>query len=181
MKYKVIGLDLSLTGTGVVVIQKEKIIVQKLIKSKPPEEKNPTTEIERIIGIKKGITDIIEDGSAPDLVVIEGLAYGVRNATALVQLSGLNYMIREYLYSRKIPFLIIAPTSVKKFITGSGIAKKDIMMLEVYKRYGVSMIDDNECDAYSLARIGLATLETNKDDLFEYQKEVVNLINKQNE
>jgi len=177
---KVLGADLSLTGTGIVVLQGDNIIVQELIKSKPPTEKNPTTEIERIIGIKNRIIEIIEDGSAPDLVVIEGVALMVKNATALVQLSGLNYMLREYLYSRKIPFLIAVPTTLKKFITGSGKAKKDMMMLEVYKRYGVSLTDDNECDAYSLAKLGMAVLGIDTD-LFEYQQEVVSLIKKQHE
>lgn len=152
------GLDLSLTGTGVVVLKDGSIAKEMLIKSKPTEEKRPIDEIERIVLIKNKILTIIEEFS-PDLVVIEGLAFGVRNATALVQLSGLNYMVREHLWKNKIKFLIIAPTSLKKFITGHGNAKKEEMMMEVFNKYHVSFFDDNTNDGFCLAVVGRMFLE----------------------
>jgi Holliday junction resolvasome RuvABC endonuclease subunit len=43
--------------------------------------------------------------------------------------------------------------TLKKFVSGKGTAKKQEMMLQAYKRYGVEINDDNAVDAYGLARI----------------------------
>lgn len=171
-----IGIDLSLTGTGVVVLEDGEIVVEKLIKSKPTKKKTYTEEIERILGIKIEIIKIIEKYE-PNLVLIEGMAFMARNTTALVQLAGLNYLIREYLFQYNIPFAIVAPTSLKKFITGSGGSKKDVMLMEIYKKYNIAFVDDNIADAFSLAKIGEAL---NSDmQLNKTEQEVVTLIEQQ--
>ena len=173
-----IGLDLSLTGTGVVVLNDGKIIEQKLIKSKPVPDGKPKDEVERIRGIVDGIEKIVIQHK-PNIAVIEGLAFMVRNATALVQLSALNYMIRYMLMQNNIPFIIVAPTSLKKFITGNGASKKDVILIELYKRWGVTILDDNEADAYGLSQIGLALLEGNSKQIIKLQEEVLGLLRKQ--
>jgi len=171
-----IGLDLSLSGTGVVVLNDGKIVVEKLIKSKPTKNKTYKEEIERILTIKMEIVKIVELYE-PQLVLIEGMAFMARNTTALVQLAGLNYLIREYLFQYNIPFAIVAPTSVKKFITGNGAAKKDVMLMEVYKKYDIAFVDDNLADAFSLAKIGESLYS---DDKFnKTEQEVINLIKQQ--
>ena len=133
-----IGLDLSLTGTGVVVLNDGKIIKQRLIKSKPVPDGKPLDEVKRIRKIVEEIELIVGD-STPTIAVIENLAFGVRNATALTQLAALNYFVRSMLMDYNVPFILIAPNSLKKFVTGNGAAKKDEMMLAIYKRYGVSI------------------------------------------
>ena len=173
-----IGLDLSLTGTGVVVLEDGKIIEQQLIKSKPVPDGKPIDEVNRIRGIVNEIELIVNDFK-PEISVIEGLAFMVRNATALVQLSALNYMTRAMLIDHKVPFIIVAPTSLKKFITSNGAAKKDVMLMETFKRYGVTILDDNECDAYGLAQVGLALLKGNSKSITKLQEEVLTLLRKQ--
>lgn len=173
-----IGLDLSLTGTGVVVLNDGKIVKQQLIKSKPIPDGKPIDEVKRLRNIVKAIESII-GAEIADIAVIEGLAFMVRNATALVQLSALNYMTREMLMDNNIPFIIVAPTSLKKFIASNGAAKKDAMLLETFKRYGVTILDDNECDAYGLAQIGLALMGGNSKVTTKLQEEVLTLLKKQ--
>jgi crossover junction endodeoxyribonuclease RuvC len=170
-----LGLDLSLTGTGVVILENGKFIKRHLIKSKPVGDL-PINELHRILKIVEEIKAAIGEQRI-DIAVIEGLAFMVRNATALVQLSALNYMTRGLLDGMKIPFVIVAPTSLKKFITGNGASKKDVMLIETYKRYGVSIMNDNECDAYGLARVGEALLTDVKSTAF--QLEVLALLKKQ--
>lgn len=169
-----IGMDLSLTGTGVVVISNDKLIEKVLIKSKPIG-KRPIDELHRIQKIIKQIFDIV-DNYSPDIVVIEGLAMMARNTTALTQLSGMNYMIRDRL--GEIQFLIVVPTMLKKFITGKGNIAKDVMLLEVYKKYNMYFTDDNLCDAYSLAMLGCAMINEN-NKLNEYQLETINKLKQQ--
>jgi len=174
---KSLGLDLSLTGTGLVILEDGKIVEQKLIKSKPVGDL-PINELKRIQKIVSDIGDIIKDQQI-DVSVIEGMAFGIRNATSLVQLSALNYFTRALLLERNIPFIIVAPTSLKKFITSNGAAKKDEMLLSTFKRYGVTILDDNICDAYGLAQVGLALLGGNSKDITKLQEEVINLLKKQ--
>ncbi len=173
---KVLGLDLSLTGTGVAAIEDGKLLSSSLIRSKPSGPR-PKDETKRILGIVEEITKKIDEFE-PELVVIEGLAFMARNSTALVQLAGLNYLIRSLLYSRDIKFLIVAPSTLKKFITGKGNSQKDVMMLETYKQYGISLLDDNLVDAHGLAQVGSAVLDQ-KGKINKSQMEVVHLISSQ--
>jgi len=173
----VIGIDLSLTGTGLIYINKKGDYTEKLIRSKPPKVKTPTTEIIRIIGIRNEIVDSIIIKKV-EIAAIEGISYMSRNSTSTAQLSGLNYMVREMLINNNIPFVIVAPTSLKKFVTGKGNCGKDIMMLETYKRWEVSITNDNICDAFGLAKISGALIgEGGK--LTKKQEEVINLLKTQ--
>jgi len=175
-----LGLDLSLTGTGVVILRDGKIIKQHLIKSKPVGDK-PIDELNRILKIVSEIKNEITATSI-DIAVIENLAFGVKNATSLTQLAALNYFVRNMLAhdcGYEIPFVLVAPPSLKKFITGSGNAKKDVMLIETFKRYGVTILDDNVCDAYGLAQVGLALLDGNSKAIIKLQEEVLTLLRKQ--
>lgn len=179
---KIVGLDLSLTSTGVVILEKGKIVIEKVIKSKPNGD-GPIQEMVRLNSIIDGINAILLKHKPVDMVLIEGLAFMARNTTALVQLAGLNYMIRNFLLNNKDllglkeGMVIVAPTTLKKFITGKGNANKEIMMLEVYKQYGVSLYDNNINDAFSLAKVGECMIDKGK--LTRPQQEVVALLKKQ--
>ena len=168
----VLGLDLSLRSSGVIKLENDKIINQRLIKSKPTG-KLPIDELKRLMAIRDEVD--IENIS---LVVIEGIAFGIRKTTSLSQLSALNYMVREKCYSNKVPFIIVAPTTLKKFITGKGNIKKDVILLEIFKRYDIEFYDDNLGDAYGLAKIGESILNE-KTDSPVFQTEVIKLLNKQ--
>lgn len=49
--------------------------------------------------------------------------------------------------------LQIPPMTLKKYATGKGTSKKQEMLLQIYKRWGVEFNDDNAADAYALARL----------------------------
>lgn len=169
----VLGIDLSLTGTGCVTIYDNGEHTEQLIRSKPPKVKSPTTEIKRIMKIRD---DIKIDSVS--LVAIEGISFMSRNSTSLAQLSGLNYMVREKLINIGLPFVIVAPTSLKKFVTGKGNCGKDVMMMETYKRWGASLPNDNLCDGFGLAKIAEA-LADESIELIKPQQEVINLVKTQ--
>jgi Holliday junction resolvasome RuvABC endonuclease subunit len=42
---------------------------------------------------------------------------------------------------------------IKKFITGTGTAKKELMLLKVYKKFGEEFQDNNICDAFCLGKL----------------------------
>lgn len=144
-----LGLDLSVANTGVVVINRDtKILHQDVIKTKPK------SDIEmRIAVIHTQVAEVV-NAFAPDFIYIEELAHGARG-DAILELAGVNYFVRTRFYQAGIRYKMIAPGTLKKFITGKGNAKKELMLKEVYKRWGADFNDNNECDAYCLARMAL--------------------------
>lgn len=170
----VLGLDLSLVSSGYVLLENDKIKEQKLIKSKP-DGKRPIDELRRLMKIR----DQIKLTENIKLAVIEGISFMSRNTTSIVQLSALNYMVREYLYLHYVPFLIVPPSTLKKFIAENGHAKKDQMMLETYKKFGESFTNNDLCDAFGLAHCGSAVLGNKQYVTTKKQKEVITLLEKQ--
>jgi Holliday junction resolvasome RuvABC endonuclease subunit len=49
--------------------------------------------------------------------------------------------------------LQVPPMTLKKFASGKGTSKKQEMLLQIFKRWGVEFSDDNAADAYALARL----------------------------
>ncbi|MCK9369492.1 hypothetical protein M0R04_06130 [Candidatus Dojkabacteria bacterium] len=171
----ILGADLSLTGSGIVVLKDDLVVHQDLIKSKTT--KYPVDEIKRLQGIVNQIP-IEVGGELIKLAIIENLAFMARNTTALVQLSALNYFLRAKLIDFNIPFVLVAPTTLKKFAIGKGNAGKNEMMLSVYKRWEITLVNDNLADSYALARIGNALLGIDTE-LTKAQQEVLKLLKPQ--
>jgi Holliday junction resolvasome RuvABC endonuclease subunit len=64
----------------------------------------------------------------------------------------------------------IPPTTVKKYATGKGNAKKQEMLMQIYKRYGVEFNDDNAADSYAIARMASGSITS------EIEKTAIELI-----
>jgi crossover junction endodeoxyribonuclease RuvC len=101
------------------------------------------------------IADLV-DVYGVDIVFVEGYSYaGKFNNSFQYELGA---CIRMRLHEDGIPFVEVPPTSLKKFVTGKGNSKKDLMLLGVYKRWDFDTNDDNEADAYGLAQFGRAMI-----------------------
>lgn len=174
---KTLGLDLSLTGTGVCVLDEEDMVLSS-VKSKPVGKK-PIDELHRLQKIVREIEDTVVDNEDIKYVAIEGLALMAKNTTSLMQLAGLNYLVRHMLEEYRKEFIIVAPSSLKKFITGKGNAPKDHVMLELFKRYDVTILDNNEADSFALAKIASYIKKEKSPELTVPQKEVMKLISNQ--
>lgn len=90
----------------------------------------------------------------PKICMIEG--YGYANKFTLATMVEIGALFRMASHSCGLPFIEVTPMSLKKFITGSGAAKKEVMMLELFKRWAVTFDDNNQADAYALAQVGRA-------------------------
>lgn len=129
----VLGLDLSLTATGVAT------------QSGSLHTIAPTsTGALRLLHIRDEIEMMI-GGMGYDVVAIEGYSFGSPNQAA--HIGELGGVIRVALFERGIPYADIPPTSVKKFATGRGNAKKPDLRMELFKRAGIDEPDDNKVDA----------------------------------
>ena len=66
--------------------------------------------------------------------------------------SFVNYDLFDEGDQRRYP-LKVPPMTLKKYAAGKGNAKKQEMLLQIYKRWGVEFNDDNAADSYALARL----------------------------
>jgi crossover junction endodeoxyribonuclease RuvC len=144
------GVDTS-TKTGYVILDDSGGIVKVGVLRYPPR----TNRFARYAGYARDVYDLV-DAYGVDLVIIEGYSFAGKFINS-VQYE-LGACIRMRLYQEEVPFIEIPPTSLKKFVTGKGNAKKDLILLGVYKRWDFDTEDDNEADAYGLAQFGRALI-----------------------
>jgi crossover junction endodeoxyribonuclease RuvC len=163
----VAGFDLSLTGTGVVVLsEKLEVLYKRTITTK-------LRDMERLAFIRGEIGAIVSQFK-PSLACIEGYSMGSR-AGQLASIGELGGVIKLLMHRNNFKYVIAAPTQVKKFVTGKGNSKKDEMMMAVFKRWGFEAKTSDEADAYGLARIALA-LTGHDVGLIQPQREVIDAI-----
>ncbi|QKE60728.1 ribonuclease [Vibrio phage vB_VhaS-VHB1] len=92
----------------------------------------------------------------PDLIIIEGYATGSRNmSTAIIETSAL---IKFVLAANGYDWIEIPPKSLKVFTADNGNVKKDVIIKQVYKLWGIDTDDDNQADAVALCQMGLNLL-----------------------
>ena len=152
-----VGLDPSYNGFGIIVLDKDaNIIEQKLLNSDSKKEAE-----ERIIELEEGFK-FVPNIAGLHSVCIEGPSYSSNGAFQL-QMGALHFYLRLFLLKKGIDYKIIAPGALKKFVTGSGNAKKNLMLMKVFKRWGEEFSDDNLCDAYGLARMTLEDFNNEND------------------
>jgi crossover junction endodeoxyribonuclease RuvC len=117
-------------------------------------EKSLLDEIGKMDFIVEWLKPMLRPGL---LVVIEGFAFAARG-NAVVQLAGLQYLVRHLLFNKQIPFKLVTPNQAKKFLTGKQNVDKNVILKEVFKRYKLDVDDDNIADAINLNKIGQALL-----------------------
>jgi crossover junction endodeoxyribonuclease RuvC len=160
-----IGIDPSLTATGIIILDEAgNIEAQKLTSNNP---KLPT--ISRVRQILDEIKEAISNNTNITSIGIEGFSFGSKGKS-LFEIAYLGYRIREELQNFNL--IDIAPTELKKYATGKGNSPKDIVMLNVYKRWGMEFHNNNLADAYVLAKICQEMYNTSTT-LAEFQKEIL--------
>lgn len=91
---------------------------------------------------------------AEPLLVIEGFSFGSSDSHAH-ELGGVGVSIRLAAYDLGYRIVEVPPSTLKKYTSGAGNTKKNMMGAAVVSRWGYVPTDDNECDAYALMRIGV--------------------------
>ncbi len=162
-----LGIDLSLTGTGLSVVEGDRLLFSECYK--PKNKSGPT----RLIEIRHKVSETI-DKYQPELICIEGYSFGSRGR-AVFQTGELGGLIRVLLHKTGIKWLEITPSQVKKFAAGVGNCGKDIIMQQVYKRWGMEFKTSDEADAFILAKIGTILLG-HKEKLIKAQEEVIDAL-----
>jgi crossover junction endodeoxyribonuclease RuvC len=154
----IIGLDLSLCDSGICIFNGNEYSTLS-ITSKPNEKLKDINEITqitklkflRIINIFNDITDIIKI-NMPCIIIMENYSYNSKNTQSITDLAELQGLLKYFLIKYKIDFFMVAPTTLKKFITGKGNSKKDEILKTVYKRWKLDINNHNQADAYGLVK-----------------------------
>ena len=163
-----VGIDPS-TKTGFVILDsKGEVVTQEEIRTKVA--KDPA----RMIDIVKQVKAQLKPN---DKVVIEGFAYGARGNAVDFQY-GLGWLMRAMLHTEKIAYTDATPSQVKKFASNRGNAKKEDLVLPLYKKWGYEHHSDNVRDAYVMSRMAYSMY--NHDGLQGYEKDVLKKMIKPN-
>lgn len=163
--FRVVGLDLSLTSTGMSDGQSVHAV------QTTPDSGSLEARMDRILCQAVTFvysptqwTDDQPAGKVADLVVIEGPAFKA-HGTAVDQLAGLRMIVRHKLYRMGIPFAIVPPTTLKAYTCDYGKGTKAQMVQALADRHGLDLTAHkvahgkyDMADAYALAAMGYATL-----------------------
>ena len=136
-------------------------IITGLYSSSPEEGEaitpNPRHHIVRRISIILNHMDKFTDDAHINLhtvAVIEDYAW---SRSKMVQLAELVGALKVLLFESGIPYFVVAPTTLTKFVLGpsgspKGGNKKALTMVEALDRWGIKFSDDNVCDSYCLMK-----------------------------
>lgn len=175
---RVVGIDASLTSTGVAVIG-DGLCTTKRIESSPPKralgDKTPVPIADR----RRRIHDIVLDVTswapsfATALVVIEGPSYASAGANTWDR-AWLWGAIVERMLANDVPVAIVPPTTRAKWASGSGAAGKSPIAVHLSRMWpeldpGIS---DDEWDALALASMGAQAIRLIPVDLARHREQI---------
>ena len=146
-----VGLDLSLTSTGIAIIRGGHAQVDRVM-SKPTKNATTDDQVARMRLIATTILHLIPADQAVR-VAVEGPSFASTGSAAHI-LGGLWWIVRDVLSRVSLEVLIVPPATVKKYATGRGNAGKDEVLAAVVRRYAdVDVRGNDEADALVLASI----------------------------
>ena len=129
---------------------------------------NLSTIADTIYNIIEELLQQFRKTSTIDSVTIcmEGISYGSIHSAAIMDLAGLNYLIRDRLHHHTIvgTLLVTPPAEVKRFYTGSGNANKQLMISTFkgsFPDFDLPKIDD-VCDSEGMAKYARDWFEKNR-------------------
>lgn len=162
-----VGIDPS-TGTGLVILDEDGQVIEA-VSLKAGKEDDPL----RFMNLTKRIRKHLNP--ATDKVLIEGFSFGSRGK-GVSTMYGIGWCIRIMLTEEVFQWQEVPPTSLKKFASNKGNAKKEDLVLPVYKKWGFESDSNDITDGYVMAR--MAWSMNNPENLLTYEKEVLSKIKK---
>jgi Holliday junction resolvasome RuvABC endonuclease subunit len=166
---RIIGLDLSLNHTGFAEynLDMDQVIGYGTLES------GKLRGAERLGFVKQSVTNRLRPAEGFPLFLIEGYAFGAKGDQAY-QIGELGGLIRHLLWEVGSTVMVVTPTQLKKYVTGKGTVEKNLILKEVYKRFGYDVEDDNVADALVLMELGRALVNDTNRKLTEWQKVIIN-------
>lgn len=152
---RVLGLDLSLTGTGIARIGEDSVQLCTTVRT------GKLRGHQRLQHILDAIRDA-QRGHDLDLVLVEGPSYGSakKGQQGHHERAGLWWLVTHSLYAHGRPYAVVAPMQRALYATGRGGAGKADVLAAARDRYGhlAEIRDDNAGDALIIAAMGVEHL-----------------------
>lgn len=161
----VAGIDPSLTNTGIAILHNGQPALLRSIGHGTLCGRSYAHRSDRIVSECRAVMAALADEcderntlrpprSRIDLAVIEGPAYGACNASTHDG-SGLWWGLYSTLRARRIPIVVVAPTTRAKWATGKGNADKRAVLTAVRAWWPTTHVaNHDQADALVLAAIG---------------------------
>lgn len=90
-------------------------------------------------------------------ICMEGISYGSIHSAAVMDLAGLNYLIRDRLHHHTVvgTLLVTPPAEIKKFFTGNGGANKQLMVTAFSGSFPDLLLPkiDDIADSYAASKL----------------------------
>lgn len=155
----VVGLDLSLTSTGMAKFEPTQGVVTKIVTSSPPKkekgDKTPESLASQVVRYHKLAEAIITFAEDADLVIIEGPSLNSRFGKQWDR-AGLWWQVVHVLTRCGCQVVSVPPTARAKYCTGRGNAHKDLVLAKAVQQYPDIDITGNDiADAVVLMAMGL--------------------------
>lgn len=161
MSRPVVGLDLSLTSTGIAVNGSGVAAWCGTIKSEGKDREPWPDRYRRLADLTYRILAPIPVDA---LVVLEAPAYS-RNTGKAFDRAGLWWMVYDMLAGTTRKVLPVEPTVRAKYATGKGTASKDAVLAAAVRRYpSIEITGNDTADAVVLMAIGRRLLGEPIDD-----------------
>lgn len=155
----ILGIDPSLTSTGLAVAENQTIVWTQAVKSTGTRGDGLTERERRIYDIVNRVRGAV-DRSGAQFAVIEAPSFGSQHGSAHDR-SGLWWAIVRMLYIRGLDVAQVAPKARAKYGTGNGNSQKKDVHAAVKARYGrpdLPITTNDEGDAVLLAAMGARAL-----------------------
>jgi hypothetical protein len=153
----VVGLDLSLTGTGLAWVDDQGAGQLELITSKGDANATYPDRHARQNSLRDRIIPAV-CRLHPELVLLEGPSYNSKDPFVWDR-AGLWWRIYNELVDAQLALCVVPPATLKKYATGNGVAAKAFVVEEARHRFGHVWTggfrgNDNLADAAVLCAIG---------------------------
>lgn len=171
---KVVGVDLSLTATGVASIETWRGGIDEALNVLPPKvtviksAPDGDTLHSRFIRMEAIAASVVGWCKGADLVAIEGPSFASQGGSSWDR-AGLWWWVVSILQTLETPVAEVPPTVLKKWATGKGQAKKTAVAVAISRMWPeVATQDDNDSDALCLATMGAQQLNAIKPPVGGY-------------
>ncbi len=157
-----VGMDMSLTSTGLAVLRGGALTTHHLQAAdlRGPERLEwYRHQLREFLYPLEGCTVCLED-------------YAFNKGNRAHQIGELGGLVRTMLWGESGTSYLVAPATLKKFVTGSGKGGKTGIPLHLFKRWGLTVDQEDEADATGLALMALYS-NLNKLDHTKAQAEAV--------
>ncbi|MCP4761749.1 MAG: hypothetical protein GY870_08205 [archaeon] len=177
-----IGVDLSIAEPGISIYNPTWIIKQQTSTYKF-EKKDYPTNIERYNHVSDTLIKLYRNWPKENIkIMIEDYAAGGKGKTNAIAENG-GIFKYKLVYEHDIEpenIMLCSISHLKMFVSSKGNAKKELMLKEVYKKWGYDTNNNNAADAYGLCMILKAMHYPDTMKTTSYQKEILERIIKYN-